>query len=243
MILKVGSCYFLQFPLNKKDSMNNGSMAACAMQVSKTIDSTVCVVIKQDDMFTSTENGNSFDGQNISGFIERDPGIQRENSVSFGEEGARNRIDISPSRYPIDTKPSSPGFSVTPNYINNNEMSSDVRLFGNDEVVCVNKAAFPCNDCGKTFASYQQLVVHQTIHDVVKCEVCGMKFTHRSSKYRHMLLHTGTKKHECKVCPRKFARRDHFVQHMATHFENLNSKLELSSRPYPRAWPTGYNTH
>ena len=89
-----------------------------------------------------------------------------------------------------------------------------------------------CEDCGKTFARRENLLVHRVRHETpgtsttrsskqVACDVCHKTFCQRSNMLRHRLMHetagpsteTPDKDHSCHVCSKTFSRRDNMLQH------------------------------
>ncbi|EAU76375.2 AGAP007947-PA, partial [Anopheles gambiae str. PEST] len=51
-----------------------------------------------------------------------------------------------------------------------------------------------------------------------QCELCGNRFTRKSSLKDHkLILHAGVKQHCCKICNRTFGREDSLNTHMALH--------------------------
>ena len=50
-----------------------------------------------------------------------------------------------------------------------------------------------------------------------ECHICHRKFKHRRSKSRHIMYHTGQKRHFCRYCNASFYRSDHLKAHTRTH--------------------------
>ncbi|CAH2217579.1 jg13510 [Pararge aegeria aegeria] len=77
-----------------------------------------------------------------------------------------------------------------------------------------------CNLCSMKFAHKSRLSAHMLTHTGEKpfeCKLCDMKFTHKNGVTVHMRTHTGEKPYECKFCSMKFAQRGSLTYHTRTH--------------------------
>lgn len=79
---------------------------------------------------------------------------------------------------------------------------------------------FNCEKCGVSFKRKNTLRYHLKVHlgliEKNPCHLCG-KLIIKQHMSKHMLCHTGEKKHVCTVCDRPFRRPEHLKVHMKTH--------------------------
>ncbi|XP_077322053.1 uncharacterized protein LOC143955807 [Lithobates pipiens] len=79
---------------------------------------------------------------------------------------------------------------------------------------------FPCNDCGESFSSAFDLIIHQRTHTGEKlhcCSECGKCFPHKSELVRHHRSHTGEKPYSCPECGKCFSQKSHVTTHQRSH--------------------------
>ncbi|KAG6459155.1 gastrula zinc finger protein XlCGF26.1 [Manduca sexta] len=95
---------------------------------------------------------------------------------------------------------------------------------------------FPCEICGKIFASQQKHKNHvDTVHKLVKrfkCTKCPDRFTEYFRRQKHMVEVHGVAplQYKCNVCERTFERRYTLSRHMKRdHLEERDFQCELCS--------------
>uniref|UniRef100_A0A1A8A8L7 C2H2-type domain-containing protein n=1 Tax=Nothobranchius furzeri TaxID=105023 RepID=A0A1A8A8L7_NOTFU len=49
------------------------------------------------------------------------------------------------------------------------------------------------------------------------CELCGQRFTQKTSLNRHTRIHTGQKPFACELCRQSFSRKTHLISHVRVH--------------------------
>ena len=112
----------------------------------------------------------------------------------------------------------------------------------------------PCQECGKSFSSPEQLQSHMKSHQPkkkVQCSECDLTFNNKMSKCRHMekvhinptitistgfmrlagqslgdrYKHRGKKVHYCSHCSYKTNNKSHLQQHQRRHLDSAKKKI------------------
>ncbi|XP_076251895.1 zinc finger protein 711-like isoform X2 [Rhynchophorus ferrugineus] len=77
---------------------------------------------------------------------------------------------------------------------------------------------FQCNDCGKLFANKSILGDHRRIHRLsYKCKFCNKAFAYAASLETHINSHTGEKPHKCTICEKRYSNKSHLKEHIRIH--------------------------
>lgn len=100
---------------------------------------------------------------------------------------------------------------------------------------------FCCEICGKRSKTISDLKKHKKTHlkkeetsqncenqmkthsgkTRLKCKICEMEFSHRSSLHRHHLAHTRKRKFTCEICQKSYARKEYLNKHYKTCWEKI----------------------
>ena len=54
------------------------------------------------------------------------------------------------------------------------------------------------------------------------CNLCSLQFKRNEHLNRHLMIHSGEKKHKCQTCQRTFSRLDALQRHNKLHSNDLN---------------------
>nr|XP_032818442.1 zinc finger protein 271-like isoform X2 [Petromyzon marinus] len=80
---------------------------------------------------------------------------------------------------------------------------------------------FPCEACGRSFASPADLKKHAVVHASGRwphlCDACGKCFSKASHLTRHRRTHTGERPYECDLCGKAFSQVPNLKRHRRTH--------------------------
>uniref|UniRef100_A0A8C6KDC7 C2H2-type domain-containing protein n=1 Tax=Nothobranchius furzeri TaxID=105023 RepID=A0A8C6KDC7_NOTFU len=49
------------------------------------------------------------------------------------------------------------------------------------------------------------------------CDLCGQRFSHKTSLNRHVLVHTGQKPFACELCGQRFSQKTCLNRHVLVH--------------------------
>lgn len=84
------------------------------------------------------------------------------------------------------------------------------------------KPYYNCEHCSKSFTTKYSLAGHlQTVHLGMKkiylCQICGKKFSQRSSYKQHWNAHNGVKPYKCNVCGKAFVYHKSLKEHKFMH--------------------------
>ncbi|KAH7721534.1 hypothetical protein AAVH_10995 [Aphelenchoides avenae] len=122
---------------------------------------------------------------------------------------------------PINENPHVPSSSLAPE-----DASNDAAKAATDSGLSAQREPhlnhggkrYKCGLCGKAFARYGGLRVHERRHigeKPCKCNECGLAFAQVGELQRHMRTHTGERRYECNECGRAFAQWATLTRHKA----------------------------
>ncbi|XP_028302159.1 zinc finger protein 41-like [Gouania willdenowi] len=84
----------------------------------------------------------------------------------------------------------------------------------------IREKRFGCDICGKRFTRKTSHSAHVRIHTGEKpfgCDVCGKRFCKRYDLKVHVRIHTGEKPYSCDVCGKRFTFSGQKKRHMSVH--------------------------
>ncbi|XP_053673848.1 zinc finger protein 845-like [Anopheles nili] len=100
------------------------------------------------------------------------------------------------------------------------KLPTTAALFDHERADCGSSPLYPCNTCGKRYASFSSLKIHQTVHEnrlPFECGYCEKKFRTKGQLKVHDRAHTGEKPFRCEVCSKAFPYRESLLTHRTTH--------------------------
>ena len=81
---------------------------------------------------------------------------------------------------------------------------------------------FPCDICGKEFATRSWMNRHREIHSDIKpheCHICNKTFRRKNHLKEHLARHNNERPHKCTECGRGFVKKRELERHMEIHIE------------------------
>lgn len=90
-----------------------------------------------------------------------------------------------------------------------------------------------CGPCGVMFEDSKAKYNHdETIHRLVKCQVCGKGFGQKSFLIVHMRVHTNERPFECDQCEKAFTQRGNLARHLRVHAGEMEFQCDVCSRRF-----------
>uniref|UniRef100_A0A8C6SRM4 C2H2-type domain-containing protein n=1 Tax=Neogobius melanostomus TaxID=47308 RepID=A0A8C6SRM4_9GOBI len=86
---------------------------------------------------------------------------------------------------------------------------------------------YPCDQCGKAFASTVCLLQHKRNHSndrPYECEQCGSGFKNKGALTGHMLIHMGERQHACDECGKLFRQGYNLLAHKRRVHNKIGEK-------------------
>lgn len=93
-------------------------------------------------------------------------------------------------------------------------------------------ASLRCQICKEVFKTPEEVKIHQTIHKVHVCEVCGASFIKKSYLEDHKEAHGTEKRYKCKFCDKCFKRRTVLVKHKRIHTHPRQCVCEICGKRF-----------
>ncbi|CAG0888187.1 unnamed protein product [Cyprideis torosa] len=97
--------------------------------------------------------------------------------------------------------------------------------------------SFPCELCGKTYATQQRLYVHlRATHkpSSLVCAICGQAFKFKGKLREHEAIHRGESLYKCKLCGEGFARQRQMKYHERKHNNDKRYKCTYCPKAFLR---------
>lgn len=89
-----------------------------------------------------------------------------------------------------------------------------------------------CQICKEFFENMDELKLHQSIHKIHVCEVCGVSFIKKSYLEDHKEAHGTEKRYKCKYCSKCFKRRTVLVKHKRIHTHPRQCVCEICGKRF-----------
>lgn len=89
-----------------------------------------------------------------------------------------------------------------------------------------------CQICKEFFENMEELKLHQGIHKIHVCEVCGVSFIKKSYLEDHKEAHGTEKRYKCKYCNKCFKRRTVLVKHKRIHTHPRQCVCEICGKRF-----------
>uniref|UniRef100_UPI00358F0560 zinc finger and BTB domain-containing protein 45-like isoform X2 n=1 Tax=Myxine glutinosa TaxID=7769 RepID=UPI00358F0560 len=99
----------------------------------------------------------------------------------------------------------------------------------------VERKAYACTLCYKTFTAKQNYVKHMFVHTGEKphqCGVCWRSFSLKDYLIKHMVTHTGVRAYQCTVCNKRFTQKSSLNVHMRLHRGERHFPCPACSRKF-----------
>lgn len=153
--------------------------------------------------------------------------VSENDQLGFSQEDAG--VSARSARKQFRPEKLSPSRSRTPSLLKKMQSCDDTDTDTDTSIDTVSpplgkEASFPCEECGKKFATKASLHNHTRLHArPYKCEHCTKKFTRKSQLVEHSRRHTGERpfKHErsykCSDCGKTFRTQQSCIRHALVH--------------------------
>lgn len=94
---------------------------------------------------------------------------------------------------------------------------------------------FPCDVCGRMFASKRNVAIHHRTHTGERpyvCNICGKAFTQHASLFVHSRTHLDVFPFECDECQFKFRTKGALLAHLMRHSGEKPHKCDVCDRSF-----------
>lgn len=96
---------------------------------------------------------------------------------------------------------------------------------------------FRCNICvGKRFSTKYRYMEHLRVHlnGLFECHMCHKKYAKKDNLARHLMTHTGEKKHECDYCHKRFLDAALLRSHLQIHTRDYRHKCSVCQKGFSK---------